>query len=271
VALYDIDGTATGSAVLSGPLAVFAAATGTVTGSASASTTPFVDHELLETLLGSAVVTASTQQVFDVSGFVVGQGLLIDARLLDLSGVALGSGIASASATRVIGLSGYTFGVSHVAFSVPEPIYGFAVVTAYMDVIHVKPPVCQTPQVSTKFRWGHTFTRGDLEICVVGAGGNPLGPVCMSYTLYKVVQGCQPIQVGPSGRKPARSGVGCYYVTGTAGECGQPGLWMVRWRYQRTFGDPVVEKDCHFLVLDSVLWPVPGDNLLRECKFGWGE
>ncbi len=244
---------------------------GTASGGSSADATLWVEHLINDPIVGSAVVAADTQSVVNVSGFVVGQGNLVDARLLDISGYAIGNSNAIADATRVIGLSGHSFGGSRMALSVPMPIYGVAVVTAYMDVIHVKPPVCQTPQVSTKFRWGHTFTRGDLEICIVDGRGNPLGPVCVSYTLYKVVQGCQPIQVGATGRKPASSGVGCYYVTGTAGECGQPGLWMVRWSYQRTFGDPKLEKDCHFLVLDSVLWPVHGDTLQRSCKYGWGE
>jgi hypothetical protein len=269
VPLFDVDGTATGTAVVTGPLAVLAAISETIGGASSADTSAPISHVIVQTLTGFATVSADSQELFNVSGFVVGSGALIDGTLLDAAAVSFGSGVVSGNAVRIIGASGFTFGGSTIALSVPEPIFGVAVVTAYMEVIHVPFPVCLTPPVSTTFRWGQTLTRGDLAICIVDGFGNPLGPVCVSYTLYHIVRGCAQIQIGASGRKPATSSLGCYYVTGTAGECGQPGLWMVRWKYQRTFGAPVVEKECFFQVLDHVLGPVFGDTLQRECKYGW--
>ena len=266
--LYDIDGTTVGQATLNGSLAVLAGLIESLGGGSSASASTPLYHDIVDPLVGQANVTASTQAVLNMSGFLVGAGALIDARLLDLAGVAVGGGAVTANLLRIVGVAGYLQGGSQMALSVPEPIFGVAVVTAYMEVIHVPLPVCETPRVTTSFRWGHQFGRGDLDICVVAAGGNPVAPVCMSYTLYQVVRGCQLIQVGGP-RKPVQTGVGCYYTTGTAGECGQPGLWAIRWNYQRTPGDPVMEKLCYFTVLDSVLSPVPGDNLQRACKYGW--
>jgi len=248
VPLYDIDGTTVGQATASAVM-------------------PLI-HNIVDPLVGQATVTASTQAVFNMSGFLVGAGALIDASILDVAGLAVGSGSVTADLFRIVGIAGYLQGGSQVALSVPEPIFGVAVVSAYMEVIHVPPPVCETPWVTTTFRWGHQFGQGDLNICVVAAGGNPVSPVCMSYTLYQVVRGCQLRQVGGS-RKPVQTSVGCYYVTGTAGECGQPGLWALRWSYQRTSGDPMMEKLCYFTVMDSVLSPVPGDTLQRACKYGW--
>lgn len=267
--LYDIDGTTVGSATVDGSLTVFASLIESLGGGSSVAAFAPLVHDIVDPLVGQANVSASTQAVFNMSGFLVGAGALIDARLLDVAGLAVGGSSVTANLLRIVGVAGYLQGSSQMALSVPEPIFGIAVLTAYMEVIHVPPPICQTPQITTTFRWGKTFTKGDLAICIVDRLGNPTGPVCVSYTLYHVVHGCAPIQVGATGRKPASSSLGCYYVTGTAGECGQPGLWMIRWKYQRSIGAPVVEKDCYFTVLDSVLSPVPGDTLLRNCQYGW--
>lgn len=269
MALYDIDGTATGAATVEGSLGVLTSCSGTVTGGSSAGSPVSLEHEIVESLVGSASVSANTQAVFNMSGFLLGAGTLIDARLMEIAGIAVGSGNIIGDLRRSIGLSGYTWGSSNLALSIPEPIVGVAIVAAYMEVIHVSLPICEIPTVSTAFRWSHVFTRGDLEFSVVDGFGNPFGPVSISYTLYQMQRGCVLKQIGPSGRIPASSGVGCYYVTGTAGECGQPGLWAVRWKYQRTFSDPCIEKDCYFQVLDAVSCPMPGDNLPRACKYGW--
>jgi hypothetical protein len=271
MALIDVDGTAVGSATATGSLAVLYGLSESMSGSSSSSLgAQPVQHDFVETIVGSANVTGGTQGVFNMSGFAQGQGAAIDATVLDAEGFVFGGSSVTGNAVRVIGVQGFAFGGSLTALSVPEPIIGAAIVTANMEVIHVGYPICQTPQVNNRFRLGHQFAQGDLEICVLAPNGNPLGPVCITFTMYQVQRGCQPLQKGPSGRHPGKtSRVGCYYATGTAGECGQPGLWLIRWRYQGTFGGPWVEKDCYFYVLDSVLCPVPGDTLKRECKYGW--
>lgn len=269
MALIDIDGTAVGSVTLTGPLAVSYGLGETMEGSGDPSTSTSVLHEIPYTVTGAASVSANEQSVFNFSGFAIGSGDALDASIKDVDGVVTGSGSVTGDLVRIIGVQGATYGSSLASISVPEPIFGVAIVTAHMEVIHVGYPICETPQVQKSFRWGHQFGTGDLDICVT-KGGNPLGPVCITFTMYQIQRGCQLLQKGPGGRRPVTtSRVGCYYATGTAGECGQPGLWMIRWRYQGTFGGPWVEKDCYFYVLDSVLCPVPGDTLVRECKYGW--
>jgi hypothetical protein len=222
------------------------------------------------TAVGSASVTGSTAQRINMSGIAGGFGTAVDVSVVqDVEGMATGSGIVTGSLARITDLQGYAFGSSAVNVSEPEPIYGIAIVTGFMEVICVPYPVCQTPPVQKSFRWGQQLGMGGMEICVTGKGGNPVGPVCISYTLYQVQKGCTLKQVGPSGRKPGNSSLGCYYATGTAGECGQPGLWVIRWSYQMSFGASPIEKDCYFYVFDSVLCPVPGDTLTRTCKYGW--
>jgi hypothetical protein len=271
MAIIDIDGTAIGTAnVPDAPLAVlFGMSEATGGSSSSGFLSQPVQHDFLEVLTGGSSVSASTQHVFNMSGYSMGAGDAIDARVLDAEGLAIGSGDLTGTLVRTIGVQGFTFGSGATALSVPEPIFGVAIVTAYMEVVHVGFPICETPQVEKRFRWGHQFVAGDLETFVTGANGNPMGPVCISFTMYQVQKGCALKQVGPSNRHPGTSRVGCYYATGTAGECGQPGLWVIRWSYQGTFGGPSVVRDCYFYVLDSVLCPVPGDTLVRECKYGW--
>jgi hypothetical protein len=269
MAIIDVEGTTVGGVVLTAPLAVSYGLSGTAAGGSVAGTSVALRHLIRHTLVGASNVSGSTQHVFSFSGLTSGSGTAIDARVLDVQGIASGGANVTGALSMTMGLKGYALGSSVTAISAPEPIYGIAVVTGFLEKICVPYPVCQTPQVQKRFRWGHQFGIGDLEICVTGKGGNPLGPVCITYTLHQIQKGCAPKQVGPFGRKPGNSSVGCYYATGTAGECGQPGLWLIRWRYQKTFGDGFIEKDCYFYVLDSVLCPVPGDTLPRACKYGW--
>ena len=219
----------------------------------------------------SSSASASAQIRINVSGFVSGSGDLIDASLIEIAGVSIGSGDISGGLHREVGISGSSWGSSALNLSIPEPIYGIAVVTAYMDVIHVPLPICELTTISTIFRWGHVFTLGDLEFSLQDSCGNPFTPVSVSYTLYQMQQGDTLKQIGPSGRIPASYKVGCFYVTGTAGECGQPGLWAVCWKYQRTFSSSIIEEEHYFQVVDSVSCPIPGDNLARCCKYGWDD
>jgi hypothetical protein len=120
-----------------------------------------------------------------------------------------------------------------------------------------------------EFRWNQTFGKGDLEICLRDRWGNQRGPVFIGYTMYMVTPTGILHQAGPSDRKPAKADVGKFYVTGTAGENGQPGCWAVKWRYQRTYSEPILERLVQFMVLDAVLDCDRRDPVRRHCKYGW--
>jgi hypothetical protein len=121
-----------------------------------------------------------------------------------------------------------------------------------------------------EFRWNQTFGKGDLEICIHDRIGNQRGPVLIAYTMFMVSSTGILHQVGPTDRKPARADVGKFYVTGTAGENGQPGCWAVRWRYQRTYSEPIIEQLVQFRVVDAVLDCDDRDHHIhRHCKYGW--
>lgn len=83
--------------------------------------------------------------------------------------------------------------------------------------------------------WGHVFQRSDLPLIIRDAVGNLTSPAVVTYTMYRYVKGCpNPSRVGAECRTPVTAGVGEYYVSGIAGEGGQPGDWFVQWVYQES-------------------------------------
>jgi hypothetical protein len=268
--LIDLTESTSGSVHLTGSLAVHYAVPGSVSGSGNPSDVLSVLNLVQATVSGTSTVSGAIELIIGFSGVASGSGGPSDGLTVDAVGTASGTSTVSAGTlVQIYSLVGIVSGQGTVALSVPEPAVGVAIVSGFMEVLCIPPPICETPQVQKYFRWGHQFVPGDLTIQVTGQMGNPLGPVCIRYTLYQVERGCAPIQRGPSGRHPGNAGVGSYYATGFAGECGQPGLWLIRWSYQKTFGDSFQERDCYFYVVDSVLCPVPGDTLPRNCKYGW--
>lgn len=268
MALIDLNGTATGSGGASGPLALVLGVSAHVTGSAVPTATNHPVHTIRAVLSGVGTSSAAWQRVMSFSGSPSGSGDVLDGLVIPLAGIATGHGSLTGTFVRTQEVSVFAHGSGQFNISVPEPVYGIAIVTAFMDVVCVPRPACPHETVAT-FRWGHTFQRGDLSICITDRFGNPVGPVCITYTLYQVVKGCQLHQVGCATRHPAMAKLGSYYVTGTAGEGGQPGPWVVRWTFQRSFGGSTVQEDFCFQVVDAVLAPIPGDTTQRVCKYGW--
>jgi len=117
------------------------------------------------------------------------------------------------------------------------------------------------------FKPGHVFQRGDLPIWISDLAGNPFGPAVITYTLYHYEAGCpDPIQAGAADRRPVNAGLGEYYVSGIAGEFGQPGDWFVRWTYQETLDSPETEDIYPFKVFDS---SQVDPCCTSTAKFGW--
>lgn len=118
---------------------------------------------------------------------------------------------------------------------------------------------------------GHLFQNGDLPLYVTDLAGAALSPYKVSYTMYYTPkgQGCLK-QAGPSGRTPVEGDVGYYYATGYAGQCGQPGDWLVKWKVQETVDSPEVEIPYHFKVFDTSQYSVGTVPSPCGCKkAGW--
>ncbi len=219
---------------------------------------------------GSSTVAGALGMRMLFSGRARGQGEVLDGLLLSASGTAAGTGDLRGTSLRRLSFRGTATGIGSAVLSMPLPAQGVSSLTAYVEVARVGSVCCPASCHQATFRWGHIFERGDLPLCVVDSSQNPVGPARVSYTLYQVVRGYQLQRIGPENRSPATAYLGEYYVTGFAGDGGQPGCWLVRWRYQISFGSPPIEKDTRFRVVDSVLSPIPGDTTLRRwCKRGW--
>jgi len=204
---------------------------------------------------------------------MVGAGTLQDQLLITLAGVLNGTGTLAANPSIVLGarpLPLIGFGSMHD--STPLPMLGFGTLQGFFDLQRVPKPLCP-PRILKTFRYGYTLTRGDLELRVCDASGNPYAPVVVLYAFYQIVAGGQRMLVGPPNRRPAvdtsQGKVGRYYATGTAGELGQPGEWVVVWRYQRSWWTPTETLEEHFRVVDEVSSGDPGAMYGRRCKYGW--
>ena len=199
-----------------------------------------------------------------LSGLFTGDNSLTAGHSHDLSAEMDGASLFTGDVVLVRELSGHLSGGGDLAFWAPRRMEGHGRLVGRFEVVRMSRPVAaQRPPKC--FRWGHQFGPGDLEFVVPGGGVAS----CVRFTLYQIQQGCLPKQIGPSDRKAVAARFGSFYVTGTAGECGQPGLWMVRWCYTRSFGSAPLCGDCYFYVLDSVVCPIPGDTLRRTIKYGW--
>jgi hypothetical protein len=155
---------------------------------------------------------------------------------------------------RVISLDPVVFGVGDLFWSGPLPSYGEGFLSAFYEIIRVPRPVCPRPVVKT-FAYNQTLGRGGLELRVSDVAGNPFAPISVLYSFYQVVRGGQRMLVGPPDRRPVpdlREGkVGRYYVTGTAGELGQPGDWICVWRFRRSSWTPEETVEEPFTVTSS--------------------
>jgi hypothetical protein len=120
--------------------------------------------------------------------------------------------------------------------------------------------------MTTAFTYLQPLSRGDLALYLSDEAG-PVAPTSVSYTLFFVRPDFSLLEVGASRRVPVSGAVGEYYVTGRAGELGQPGRWLVRWEYQLSPHAPAQVKDKCFYVQDAVQSPL--DTTVRSVKYGW--
>jgi hypothetical protein len=126
------------------------------------------------------------------------------------------------------------------------------------------------------FRWGQVFQRGDLPIYITDADGSPLDPFSVVYTLsYLPKNSACARQVGPCQRYPVKADVGEYYVTGIAGEFGQPGDWYVNWTLQEYFEGTLLSETFGFKVFNTATYCCPGSTYVPSCgpcgrhRSGW--
>lgn len=174
--------------------------------------------------------------------------------LYDAGGTAAGTSSLTGSTNMVMTGSGLAPGSSMA--------YGLSETTC------VPQPVNATVSTPKTFRYLEPVDQ-TLAIYFFTSSG-PVVPVRVVYTLFEIRADGSLKQVGVPDRVPAQGGmVGEYYATGRAGECGQPGRWLIRWEGQLSFSStPIVKEQC-FRVQDAVLAKDPADTTIRVVKYGW--
>ena len=246
--LYDGAGTAIGVGLLAdAPGAFLPAGAGTAAG------------------LGSATATAGL--IVLLTGHTSGSGLLTQA-YLEGAGTAAGAASLVGDGLKTLQGAGQLLGLSSMSFSAPFPIYGVGLLVGTPLVEKVPLPVRAIVATPKTFSYLQLLQRGDLPIYLSTLSG-PIAPVRVVYTLYQRRSDGTMFQVGPKDRVPTKGTPGEYYATGRAGEFGQPGNWVIRWEFQRTYqSEPQIETMC-FRVLDAALAQNPMDATVRVRKYGW--
>jgi hypothetical protein len=230
----------------------------------------------------SVLATADVQHIIHAPGVVqtlilgarlTGAGTIADSLLRLASGILTGAGGIAATPYLILSARPIPMvGSGGLHDSTPLPMVGIGNLTGFFEVIRVPRPYCPPP-VQPTFRYGYTLGRGDLELHICDTTGNPYGPVVVFYAFYQIVRGGQRMLVGPPNRRPApdmsQGKPGRYYATGTAGELGQPGEWVIVWRWQRSWWTPTEFFEQHFKVVDEVTSGAPGALNGRCIKYGW--
>lgn len=253
MAIYDLSGSTTGAGIVT-PI------------------TPTKIAVVGGTTIGSAPVDGTVTRNLIVGGQAYGYGSIEDHLLVLGEGLATGASVAQGTLYRILPVQGKVIGSARLFESAPERIVGRANVNVSYIVDHIPCPI-ECPAAVPTLRWGQTLGVGDLMLAIRDLAGNPFAPIIVLYRLYQVLPGGGLLPVGDPNRRPAKCGkrLGVYYVTGIAGDCGQPGDWVVEWRWQRSTFAPTQMERRPFKVLDAVLDTSTPDGTCRVNKYGWDD
>ncbi len=247
MAFVDLDGTLDGVGDLSGTLGVWPFLSGSLDGAGD-----------LESTQGLIVTVLFGGQTY-------GEGDLSFTWDVFLDGVLDGTGGLSGTLTLIQGFSGSVYGAGDLHDILPLPMVGTGNLVGILEILQTPRPICP-PECLAKFGYLQPVGQG-LKLCLRDARGNVITPMQISYSFYEVLHGGYKQLRGPGSRVPARDACGCYYATGIAGECGQPGTWVIHWSWQVAPGLPYECFEQSFLVQDAASANPCDPNRIK--KYGW--
>lgn len=262
--------------VLAGTVLGFATVTGDVNpqggGTAAGTSTASGGVTLLlgpsGTAAGTSTGSATAGFEYIVSGFVYGQATVSGDTTTPAAGIAVGQATTTGDPIRIVSAKGVSLGTSQLFWSYPLPMRGTSSMAAHVVIESHLPAIRALVAPPKTFRYLQVLQRGDLPLYLCDRRG-PVSPNIISFTLYQKRSDGTTFQVGPSGRVPAEGEVGEFYATGRAGESGQPGCWVIKWFWRRSFDGPAQTKEMEFRVEDAVLAADPRDTTVRVRKYGW--
>lgn len=215
---------------------------------------------------GTPVVN-TTYTLILCSATAHGQGQLLIGQI-SLAGTAIGTGILTDPAVVIHWMSGFVLGSGQLLWNGPAVIYGTGTLTGLMQVLRVPAPICPIAAPAQSFSYMQALGKGGLTLCITDCSGNIFSPAIVTYSLYEVLPGGYKQLRGPACRTPVMDVHGCYYATGMAGECGQPGNWCIVWSWSQGPGCPGGTSSEPFRVLDAAMSNPCDPN--RKQKYGWG-
>lgn len=238
---------------------------GTASGSSSASGQAAITFGLSETVNGASSASCVGGINSINSGQFLGSSEMLWDFFQDGAGTALGSSTASGSGHVLKSGRGVFAGTSFMVQSTLLPIWGTSFMSMAPQVQRLTKPSLSGQKT---LRWNQLLQRGDLAIYFrEGSGG--ISPIVVVYSLYFIRSDGSRQPVGPQNKSPVAGDVGEFYVAGRAGESGQPGCWVIEWKYQISTAHLLEVVEMPFLVLDAVLAQDPFDITDRRVKFGW--
>jgi hypothetical protein len=180
------------------------------------------------------------------------------------------NGAAVASAGALVALTAMaTFeGSSTFQYSIPLVAAGASSMSVVPVVDRHLRPIRAITMGPKTFGWLHLLQRGDLSVFICDGAG-PVIPVAIQYRLIQVRLNGSRQALGPQARSPAAGFPGEFYVTGRAGEHGQPGQWIVEWTFRRAWQSTPQIVELPYMVLDAVMAGDGRDVTCRKIKFGW--
>lgn len=239
----------------------------TMAGSSSTSMGGAVIFHFDESVSGTSDMSGTGGTIYLGSGTFLGSSSFVGGWTVDGSSSMGGSSSMSGDGFVVHRIDGgaVMLGTSSMQQATLLPIWGTSFASMNPLVITPLRSITMGPKT---FRWMQLFQRGDLSIFFCDGDGT-VAPIQVVYSLYFVRLDGTRRPVGPSNRTPVSGDFGEYYAVGSAGAGGQPGNWVIEWKYQRSIFHPVEVVEMSFMVLDAVLAQDPYDITDRKVKFGW--
>lgn len=234
-------------------------------GSSSSSVLGAVIFHLDESVSGSSAMSGAGGTIYLGSGTFLGSSTLEWDYVQDGASTMVGTSNMTGTGYVIKNGGALILGTSSMVQSTLLPIWGTSF--ASMNPLVVTPLRSITMGPKT-FRWMQLLQRGDLSIFFCDGDGT-VAPIQVVYSLYFVRLDGTRRPVGPPNRVPVSGDFGEYYAVGSAGAGGQPGNWVIEWKYQRSIFHSVEVVEMSFMVLDAVLAQDPYDVTDRKVKFGW--
>jgi len=119
--------------------------------------------------------------------------------------------------------------------------------------------------MAVAFNQGQVLGRGDLDIFLTNASGNPTNAYEITYAIYCVdATTCDEVLIGSSGRIPVNPAVGEYYAALQVPPNATVGDYRIRWTFREFAGAPLQQVVQEFAVVGQSATTTT--STISECE-----